>query len=603
MLSLPARRFERKSPLSEPTSTCHEKTNTAGVEVIDLAGAGNGDECTTGSKTNRYTTDASVNVTVAQHPSTFSRVSEKRKASHELPTELWRSILRLATIESSCIFPTTGQDTQISARSFGWSFRPVFDGVYFDSLATKHNLCLVSRWLRPIAEEFLYETIHLRRPEQALQLVGQFAAFCDPFDVSPQQSNTPVQFDFNAVLQKLEKSDVKLDLTLGLGELNINSESSPLSKPSLRLSKLQCLLQKFTRALIIAPHFPRFSREEDADYIDACLGAMHSLARACTTVTDVYLTADHTSLFHGPTYQPWVRLLAALPQDKLHNLSVQDFLLGPVVWSPRLFQVPGAGLQLRTLHIDAEHPPMPQSFPHLTHLHLFSWPTASAWDMPNLTHLYIQYLPDVTLTRSFWSYPPWHPRPGVSIHSHHTTHMRPLSHTRAHTDTFAISTILSSSSSSPMTLSEEYGPRREKLQLLHFGFDTDLGLYFPDLPARLAWLAPNLRTLEYHVAGDLPVRFDPRSLPRSLTSIKIQSLLLGAGMELPRWSEQECMTGYTRETLGAMEEYWRDRLTPEALRRWSQVCNHLKAYGDDQVKPVVLFPNDGRKSNPLTRFL
>ena len=513
----------------------------------------------------------------------------KPRQRTNLPPELWREIIRRATASSSHVFPTTSSPRTPNCL-FGWPCYPVFDEEYYRSLATKYNVCLVSKQMKSIAEEFLYETIHLRRPEQALQLIGRFSAFCDdPVDMATLDQSSK-QSDFASVLQRLE-SGLELDLSLGLKTLDLGSEGSKASTScAKRQSKIEKRLQKCTKTLIIAPQFPPFSREEDADFIDAALIALHTLAKACTSVTDVFLTADHTSLFHGPTYQPWVRLLSALPQVTIRNLSVQDFLLGPVVWSPRLFRTEAAGSHLRTLHLDAEHPPIPHSFPHLTHLHLFSWPTASAWDLPSLTHLYIQYLPDVTATRSFWSYPPSHSHPGAYNHNTHTDGTRPPAHVHRHT----APAILERSNKDD----HPYGPRREKLELLHFGFDTDLGLYFPDLPARIAWLAPNLRTLEYHVAGDLPVRFDPRALPRSLQLIKLQTLLLGAGMELPRWSEQESMSDYTHETLSAMEEYWKDRLTPEAVRRWSQVCNHLRAYGEDQVKPVVLFPN----SMPQSRF-
>ncbi|EJD06868.1 uncharacterized protein FOMMEDRAFT_144733 [Fomitiporia mediterranea MF3/22] len=389
-----------------------------------------------------------------------------------LPAELWRCIIHWATEESACLLPPNAQ------ASFGWPYHPTFDASFFRSLATKCNLALVSRQFSEIGSEFLYETLHFRRPTQLILLAQQ----C--------KSNS-------AVVDKL---------------------------------------QSWTKTLHVTPVFDPVTTEEDVEEIEEFLRSMLEIIQFCPRLQSVLVQADSVTLFREPTYQPWVLILSLLPSG-LHHLAVENFLLGPVSWNPPLFSSWGTSSVLRTLRLDAHHPPFEHHFPHLTHLWLFSWSSASQWDMPALTHLYIDYFPGNETTATFWLEP------------------------------------------------------KPCLKLLHFGGDTDFGLYYPDLPQRLQECTPNLKKLEYHCSGDLDVRWDPNSLSKSIkeVTLKLEDGEFGGIHRDSPLSREDILLHYTAAGFEILLELLTE-LCPSGASRWMRIERHLEKYSPHPAKLCVLLP-------------
>lgn len=387
-----------------------------------------------------------------------------------LPDELWSYIFRWATIESACPLK------QRNSVSFGWPNHPTFDAAFSLSLATKRSLRLVSRRFLEVSSQFQYETLYFREADQPIKLASQ------------------CRWNLN-VLEHL------------------------------RLS---------ARNLCVVPVFTVVTTEQDVEEIDEFLRSLLLVAQTCTQLQNVYIQIDTFTLFHEPTYHPWIQILGALPSD-LHYFAVENLLLGPVCWNPPLFNGRNMSPELRTLRLDAEPPPFEHYFPHLTHLWLFSWSTASKWDMPSLQSLYIDYFPGNGSTSSFWEL------------------------------------------------------EKPQLKLLHFGGDTDFGLYFPDFPQRLQEFVPNLEELEYHCAGDLDVLWDPARLQQSIKRVTVRlENAEGHGETVPLKPE-DVLLEYTSAGFGILLELLTD-LCPSGAHRWLRIERHLEKFASLPTKVFVLLP-------------
>ncbi|THH08881.1 hypothetical protein EW145_g2406 [Phellinidium pouzarii] len=109
----------------------------------------------------------------------------------------------------------------------------------------------------------------------------------------------------------------------------------------------------------------------------------------------------------------------------------------------------------------------------MSHLALYSWPIASKWHMPSLTHLYITYFSNSPCSSTFWITP------------------------------------------------------KPNLELLHFGHETDLSV-FPELAQLVCQATPNVRALEYYY-GSSEMSWDPSCLPESLKEVTIKTFHVQSG--------------------------------------------------------------------------
>ncbi|KAL5525690.1 hypothetical protein ACEPAG_7026 [Sanghuangporus baumii] len=366
--------------------------------------------------------------------------------------------------------------SQRNSISFGWPYNPAFDAAFFLSLATKLNLRLVSRLFFELASSFRYETLYFKEAEQAIKLA--------------EQCRTNLW-----LVDRLHSS---------------------------------------TRSLCVVPVFTIVSTERDVEDINTFLQSLLLVTQMCAQLRDVLIEADTLTLFHEPTYQRWVQILSALPSG-LHHLAAENFLLGPVSWNPPLFNGRNMSSELRTLRLDAEHPPFEHYFPSLTHLWIFSWPTASKWDMPSLECLYIDYFPGNDSTSSF------------------CTKERPY------------------------------------LKKLHFGGDTDFGFYFPDLPQRLRDHTPNLKELEYHCSGDLDILWDPEQLSQSVERVTIRLEDAESYASTVTLKPEDILLQYTSAGFGILLELLTD-LCPSGSDRWLRIERHLEKYSSHPAKIFVLLP-------------
>ena len=442
-----------------------------------------------------------------------------------LPPEIWREIVRYATEDTSSLLAHENSDT------FGWTYESKITSSHYESFITKRNLALVCKQFYEIAEEFLYEAVYIRCAEQAIHL----AVLCE------------------------------------------NASTSNV---------LECL-KTYTKELHVVLAIEVILSDADAEFVDLSLQALVTIVNACKRLEGVLVRADSTTLFLHPTYQPWVVVLAALPHT-LKNLNVQNFLLGPVAWTARLFDprtsIEGTGINLsetlQTLKLEAEHPPIELSFPCLTHLWVFSWPTASLWDLPVLTHLYIAYFPGNDSTSSFWI----KPQENFQISDQSTN------------DTLFFQ---DSSVNSVINI-------HPQIKLLHFGPDTDFGLYHSELPMRLQTSTPRLQKLEYYLSGDLEVMWDPKQLPEYIKKVTIKTFGYYELSEIPNLTGRPRVPSASSYIFSSpydqaenemeTQKYTRDAFTElltvvgeDMQRRWGGIRRHLESYRDD-VDVEVLLP-------------
>lgn len=385
----------------------------------------------------------------------------------DLPAEIWREILCFAI--GGPQFPIDSftnnrmnNPSEWPLLPFGWRYGVPLDDLHVDVYAAKYNVSLVCRLFNELAREFLYESLHIRSAGHALRL-GE--ALKHPHGLVRQA------------------------------------------------------LGRYTKNLFIIPVYDITTTESDASIVESSLHAMFDIVCSCTDLQSAVVCADSVSLFCEPTYKPWVKILAALPHT-LRHIDVRNFLLGPVVWSqlPTLFPATGVSENLVSLRFDAAHPAVEHHFPSLKHLSIFSWPTASKWEMPSLEALYVDYLPDSDLTRAFWFKTGGWP----------------------------------------------------KLRLMHFGCDTDFAMYHADLPRRLAACAPNLEALEYHIAGDADVVWDPSLLSEMVRKVVVKTF---QDHNYPRfiYSAVEVDSQEQLEELdGAL-----DNLTEVSKVRWEVMRRHF----------------------------
>lgn len=286
---------------------------------------------------------------------------------------------------------------------------------------------------------------------------------------------------------------------------------------------LRSVLAKYTRNLFIIPMYDFAVAESDPETIEDSLAAILEIVQACTRLQSAVVCADNVTLFCEPTYRPWVKILAALP-NTLRHIDVRNFLLGHVVWSPLLFSSGSFSENLVSLRFDAAHPAVEHSFPALRHLSIFSWPTASRWDLPSLEALYVDCFPDGDLTRTFWEQPGGWPN----------------------------------------------------LKLLHLGCDTDLTLYQANLPERLTSCVPALDALEYHIAGDMDVLFDPVRLSTRVKTVTVKTF---QDYDYPRFEYGVVHIG-PQEGRKRLEELDAslDNLTPRCRTRWEGMKRHFEKF-------------------------